>query len=246
MAKEKRPRRGVAPWFAVAVWGGCALAAAVIFRDEIYAIVTDSAAREGYIEQLRQAGIWGLAAFLCLQVLQVVVAVIPGEPIEVMAGVLYGTMGGLLVCLTGALVGSVIIYYGVKWLGADPFSAPKYHKYRFLQETKKAEILLFVLYLIPGTPKDMLLYIAPFLPVPAKTFFLLVTLARIPSVITSTFAGASLADGNWLLTGAAFVAAGALGLWGILYNEHFLAARQRRRKEKQKEQQGNIQSGNGH
>ena len=57
--------------------------------------------------------------------LQVVVAVIPGEPIEVLAGVLYGTMGGLLVCLTGALMGSVIIYYGVKWLGADPFSAPK-------------------------------------------------------------------------------------------------------------------------
>ena len=161
--------------------------------------------------------------------LQVLVAVIPGEPIEVMAGVLYGTWGGLVICLTGVLLGSVLIYYFVKSIGRNPLKNEAHVRYRILNDPKRVEVLLFLLFLVPGTPKDILLYFAPFLPVKASRFFLLATLARIPSVVTSTFAGAHLAKGDFKVTVAVFLCAGAAGLLGILYNEKLLTLLEKRR-----------------
>ena len=84
------------------------------------------------------------------------------------------------------------------------------------------EVLVFLLFLVPGTPKDILLYLAPFLPIPPRQFFLLSTLARIPSVVSSTFAGATLARGQFGLMLAVFVVTGAAGLLGILCHDKLI------------------------
>ena len=225
--KEKSTARTLqlAAWVALLLG---VLAACFVWRRPLGAILTDEAARSAFVDRLQAAGPGGFFLFLGLQVLQILVAVIPGEPVEVLAGVLYGTVGGTLACLAGIFVGSALIYWFVKCLGADPFSAPKYQKYRFLQEPKRAQTLLFILYLIPGTPKDMLLYIAPFLPVRPGAFFAICTLARIPTVVSSAFAGANLAEGDWRMMALVFAACTLLGLWGIWYNERFLAACSRR------------------
>ena len=205
------------------------LAATVLFslvhwREQLFLLISSAEAREQYIVALRESGLKGIAVFLGLQILQILVAVIPGEPIEIMAGVLYGTLGGTIICLFGALLGSVLIYYFVKGIGNNPLKNEKHHKYRVLTDLQKAEVLLFLLFLLPGTPKDILLYFAPFLPVRPKNFFVLSTLARIPSVASSTFAGANLAQGDLGVTLAVFLVTGAAGLLGILYHQKLLDA----------------------
>jgi len=79
--------------------GGMLLLALAVFgityRNEIWAVLTQQDARDAFIAFVHDSGFLGLLAFLGLQVLQVVAAVLPGESVELMAGLLYGTWGGL-------------------------------------------------------------------------------------------------------------------------------------------------------
>lgn len=71
-------------------------------------------------------------------------------------------------------------------------------KLLFLKKEKNLELIIFIIFFIPGTPKDLLTYIAPFTRIKLKTFLLLTTFARIPSVITSTIGGNALSNQNAL------------------------------------------------
>lgn len=196
----------------------------ITYRNQIYALCTDAAAREGFIAAAQESGWRGLALFFGGQILQVLVAVLPGEPFEIIAGALYGWLGGLLVCIAGLFCGTVLIYYTVKLLGAKRIPAETLHRYRFLRDSAHIKTALFLLFFIPGTPKDMLAYLGPLLPVPARTFFIIATLARIPSIVTSTIAGDSLAHGNWLVSVAVFAVTGGIALTCILLQDKLLAA----------------------
>ena len=117
----------------VLLCAGCA-AAAVAFRHEIWALITSQTARDEFVEWVRSHGVWGMLVFLALEVFQIVVAVVPGEPVQIMAGALYGPVGGLALCLVGILIGSTLIYYFVRALGAKAVDPAVLHKYRFLQD----------------------------------------------------------------------------------------------------------------
>lgn len=183
-------------------------------------------ARPEFQRQLEQwvqgAGLWGVGALFLLQLGQVVVAFIPGEPVEVVAGVMYGAVGGLVICLSGILCGSTLIFYTVRRLGRERLAKtslyPKLMAYDFLQNEEKLQAMVFLLYLIPGTPKDILVYVCALTTLSMKSFLTVSTLARIPSVISSTMAGATFANGNYLATILLFVITGAAGLAGIHYH----------------------------
>lgn len=196
---------------------------AVHYRVLIYNIITSKTAREEFIVFVRESGFKGVAAFIGLQLLQIIVAVIPGEPVELMAGVLYGTFGGLGICLLGVFIGNVIIYGVVKLLGAKSIDEETFHKYRFLRDKKNVELILFLMFFIPGTPKDILIYIGPFIPVKPMTFFLISTLARIPSIITSTYAAATLINGHWVRAIVLFAITGAVAVVCILAQDKIIA-----------------------
>lgn len=189
--------------------------------------------REAFQDSIGSMGVWGVFVMLGIQILQVVLAVLPGEPIEVMAGVLYGTWGGLAVCLLGLLIGTAVIFFTVRRLGRSfverLFSKEKLQRLSFLQDTKKLELITFILFFIPGTPKDMLTYVAGLTPIRTRDFFLIATLARIPSVITSTYAGGALIRGEFWKMLAVFLITGAAGCLGILYNNRLLDRLGRRR-----------------
>ena len=70
-------------------------------------------------QKIDALGPWGAVIFLVIQILQVVIAFIPGEPVELAAGLLYGTWGGLLICLTGILLGSSMIFAVVRRLASS-------------------------------------------------------------------------------------------------------------------------------
>lgn len=199
----------------------------VTYHQEIRAILTQQSARDAFQHFVQESGVVGFFAFLGMQMLQVIVAVLPGEPVELMAGALYGTWGGAAVCMLGLLLGSLLVYWVVRLTGPSRINAETLHKYRFLRDDAHVHFFLFLLYFIPGTPKDILLYIGPFLPVRPRTFFLIALLARIPSVLTSTYAGATLMEGRWQISIAVFAVTGALALLCIWQQERILHALRR-------------------
>ena len=144
---------------------------------------------------------------------------------ELAAGLLYGTWGGLLICLTGILLGSSMIFAIVRRFGRPLVQRlvdeESIQKYAFLTDARKLDTLIFLMFLIPGTPKDTLNYLCPLTSISPVRFLVLSTFARIPSVISSTFAGANFAEGNLLASVIVLGITSAVGLLGIRY-EHVL------------------------
>lgn len=180
------------------------------------------------IEALRSfvssMGFTGIIFMFLIQTIQVVLAFIPGEPIEIAAGTLYGTIGGTLLCLAGITAGTAIIFLLVKLLGRDIslriIGADKYRRLKFLEDPSKRDILLFLLMFIPGTPKDVLTYFSPLSGISTVRFLIIASVARIPSVITSTYVGGTLAKGDILWAVCAFLIVGAVSIGGIIiYNK---------------------------
>ncbi len=171
-------------------------------------------------------GALGVLALLGIQVLQIVVAFIPGEPVELLAGVLYGGVFGTLICIAGCVLASSMVFWLTRKLGGrltqKLFTPKRMAEYAFLRDAKKQELLIFVLFLIPGTPKDMLTYLVALTPMRLPQFLLLSNLARLPSLVSSTFLGAAARQGQWGLVLALFLVTGALGIAGILLKDRFL------------------------
>ncbi len=180
------------------------------------------------IEELRSfvssMGWAGIIFMFIIQTAQVVLAFIPGEPIEIAAGTLYGTVGGTILCLAGITAGTAIIFLLVKKLGRElslrVIGAEKYRRLKFLEDPSKRDILLFLLMFIPGTPKDILTYFSPLSGISTARFLVIASVARIPSVITSTYVGGTLAKGDILWALTVFLIVGIISIGGIIiYNK---------------------------
>ncbi len=173
---------------------------------------------KAYIESL---GPWGIVMMFFVQIAQIVVALIPGEVVEFLAGTLYGWLGGLLFCLIGIAVGQAIIFTMVRILGRSfvekVAGSDKLNKYKFLQDEKKLKRIIFILFFIPGTPKDAITYIVPLTKINLRSFLLLTIPARIPSIITSTMAGDALVSSGIETTVVIYLVIGAISLCGALF-----------------------------
>ena len=152
------------------------------------------------INDVRGAGPVGFLILLGLQFLQIVVAFIPGEVVQIAAGLLYGPWIGALVILAGCVISSAFIFALVRKLGA-PFvqsmvPVQYLEKFRKFEKTGKLNIIVFILFLIPGLPKDVFTYITPLTHMSMKNFVLISNFARIPGIVLSTYAAAGLVSGN--------------------------------------------------
>jgi uncharacterized membrane protein YdjX (TVP38/TMEM64 family) len=181
----------------------------------------------GYREQfgawIGSMGVRGMAILLGIQVLQIIVAVIPGGPVEIVAGAAYGPWKGFAICILGCLIATAGIFMTVRALGVplvERLIGKKLtDKYRFLGNTKKVALALFLLFLVPGIPKDALTYIAPLGPIKPGRFILISAVARSPAMLMSTMLGNSALQGNWALIALLFGATALTGIIGALYGE---------------------------
>ena len=171
-------------------------------------------------------GVGGWLLVFCIQIIQIVIAFIPGEPVEILAGVLYGGFGGLFLCLFGCVVASSGVFILSKRLGAPLvaklFTRSKLDEFAFLKDAKKLETIVFILFLIPGTPKDMVTYVVGTSPMKITQFLAISTFARIPSVISSTFIGSTIRQGEWEIAVLIFALTAVLGVVGIKYQERMI------------------------
>ena len=167
-----------------------------------------------------QKGLLGKAAFVGMMALQVVIAIIPGEPLEIGAGYAFGIWEGTLLCLIGQVIGSIIVFVFVKYVGIRAveafFSKEKIQSLKFLQNHKRLDLLVFILFFIPGTPKDILTYFVGLTPMSLATFLLITFFARIPSVITSTIGGDAIGLQNYQFAVIVFVVTMVISAAGIL------------------------------
>jgi uncharacterized membrane protein YdjX (TVP38/TMEM64 family) len=172
-----------------------------------------------YLKQkLREWGILAPVFFMALQALQVIVSPIPGEATGFLGGYLFGEWLGLLYSTIGLTVGSVVAFGIGRWLGAhyvrNLVKKETWDKLGFIVEAEGA-ILCFMIYLIPGLPKDMVCYIFGISPMPLWVFALVSTLGRIPGTWVLSAQGAHTATGNYvyLIVVTAVVVAVALPLY---------------------------------
>ncbi len=160
--------------------------------------------QETFKNKVNDSGFIGLLMLFGLQVAQVFLFILPGEPIEILAGMCYGGWGGLLFITISVCIITTGIFFLVRKLGrkfvydfCDEKKVKKIENSKLFKNPKKVEWIMIILFMIPGTPKDLLVYIAGLLPIKPLRFILISTFARLPSVVSSTFAGNTLMKGDW-------------------------------------------------
>ena len=178
------------------------------------------------IADVRGAGPVGFLILLGLQFLQIVVAFIPGEVVQIAAGMLYGPWLGALIILMGCVVFSAFIFALVHKLGA-PFVQSmvptKYlEKFRAFEKTGKLNIVVFILFLIPGLPKDTFTYLVPLTDMNMRTFLLLSNIGRIPGILVSTYAADGLIDGRFAESAVLFAVAAVIAVLGIVFQKRIM------------------------
>ena len=166
-------------------------------------------------------GPWGRLIFLGLTLLQILIGIIPGEPLEIGAGYAFGVWEGFLLCELGILIGSALIWCFSRYLGLRAVEAfyprEKLHELTLLKEAPRLNVTAFILFFIPGTPKDMLTYVLGLTPMKLSTCLFITVVARIPSVITSVIGGSALGEQNYPLAILVFAVTGLISLGGILF-----------------------------
>ena len=160
--------------------------------------------QEAFKNKVNDTGFVGLLMLFGLQVAQIFLIILPGEPIEILAGMCYGGWGGLLFITISVFIITTAIFFLVRKLGrrfvydiCNEEKVKNIENSKLFKNPKKIEWIMIILFMIPGTPKDLLVYIAGLLPIKPLRFILISTFARLPSVVSSTFVGHTLMRGDW-------------------------------------------------
>lgn len=179
---------------------------------------------ENFRVWVRSYGIFGKFIFIGIVILQVIVAIIPGEPVEFGAGYAFGAIEGFILTTIGITIGSLIVFLLVKKFGMAFveifFSEEKVSKIKFLKRTTKRDALIFLIFMIPGTPKDILCYFLGLTDIKISMVILISVVGRFPSVITSTISGSLMGESSYILgilvfTGTLLIS----GLGLLIYNK---------------------------
>ena len=179
-----------------------------------------------------EQGVMAPIAFLGMLILQIIVAAIPGEPLEIAAGYAFGALEGTLWCLLGAFAGRLAVFLLVRRFGTRAievfFPLDKLQSLRFLQNERRLTFWVFFLFFLPGTPKDVLCYIVGLTRLPLRSWLIISAIAPIPSIVTSTIGGDALGMGNYAFAALVFVLTLAVSGLGLLFYRGICRVRERR------------------
>ena len=145
---------------------------------------------------IADAGIWGPIIFMFLNTAQVLLAIIPGGPFEVAAGALFGPWFGTLLCDIAMTAGGMLTFFFVRKFGMkfiELFVEKKeIESVKFLHTNEKYESLLFLFFLLPGTPKDLMCYIVGLTDIKWYKWLLINLVGRFPAILLSALGGSAL------------------------------------------------------
>ncbi len=166
-------------------------------------------------------------ALMGINALQIFLAFLPGEPVELAFGYAFGFWEGTLLCMIATAIASSIVFLAVKRWGWSIvglfFDRSQLEHYSWLRNSRKLEGLMLIIFLIPGTPKDWLTYFAGLTRISFPVMIALATFGRLPSIMTSTIAASAVGDGNVRVAIIAIVIAALLAIIGGIVYKRFEA-----------------------
>lgn len=196
---------------------------AIIYHKDIWSIFASTEALRAWIASL---GFIAPLGFIALQCIQVIIFVIPGEVPQIAGGYLFGLWWGSLLSVSGIIIGSAVNFLLARLLGVPfvrlLFSPEKIDYAGRIATSPRARISMFLLFLIPGIPKDILCYGAGLTPLTLRVFLLISTLGRLPGILGSAFMGGAAAEEKWIVAGAVFLVASLLFLLGFFFKDRIL------------------------
>ncbi len=181
-----------------------------IYSKDLIAILSNQELLEKSLASLGH-GAW--IGFLLVNILQIIIAPIPGTVVGVAGGFLFGFWQGFTLNYIGILVGSMVAFLLAKWLGkpvVDKFVGGKVAKYLEKVATSKGIKGLALVLLLPFLPDDALCFVAGLTPISLKTFFVLVAVFRLPSVAVASMTGSGIVQlplTVWVIIGILALAA---------------------------------------
>lgn len=225
--QQYRTRRRVFSILSLIAFAVIMAVASVYFAVVLSPYIGDQEKFKLFLDDLGWKGRFALFALQCLQV---IVALIPGEVIEFGAGYAYGAIEGTLICLAGIAVSSSLVFLLVKKLGTPMvelfISREKMEQLKFINDESKLKCLVFLLFFIPGTPKDALTYFVGLTKLSLPQFLMITLIARIPSIITSTICGELAVDEQYWLTIVVYAITGLVSGIGYLIYKAILKKKQ--------------------
>ena len=157
---------------------------------------------------IEEAGIWGPIIFMLLNTVQVLLAIIPGGPFEVAAGALFGPWAGTLMCDIAMTAGGMMTFFFVRKFGMKFIELfvdrKEIESVKFLHSNQKYTRLLFLFFLLPGTPKDLMCYVVGLTDIKWTTWMLINFLGRFPAILLSALSGSALGEQKYGIFVAAF------------------------------------------
>lgn len=196
----------------------------VIYWDYIWGLCTKDEEITKQIQQfLNKYNSWAWLILILFMILQVVFAILPNGPFEMLAGLMYGPYLGITIALIGTTLGTLIVILLVKAFGKG-FAALFVNiddgdKYSLLKDRKRCLVIMFGLLIVPALPKDFLAFLVPFTKVKTYEYLILNLIARAPVTIFSVIVGDSLMSGNFTLAIILGVIAATIGLICIIFNK---------------------------
>jgi len=177
-------------------------------------------------EIIMSYGRYGILAFTAMQAMQVIVFFIPGEVVQIAGGFIYGTFWGSVLSLAGITVGSAAIYWLSRIYGKPlvmKVVSKRHHEFfDRLLKLGSLNYVIFMIYLIPGIPKDMFGYFCGLSEVGFGYFLLYSTIGRLPALIISSYFGAGINDGDDVVLIAIAVVMTILFIVGVFKGESII------------------------
>ena len=207
------------------------LLSVLLYRQVGIPLVRLASQPEAFRQWVEGYGPWARVVYMGLVVLQIMVAFIPGEPLELAGGYVFGAWEGTLLCLAADAIGSALVLLLVRRFGTKLvrlfFSQEKLDSLGFLKTSPRRTLLFLLVFMVPGTPKDLLCYFGGLTDIKLPALLLITILGRIPSVVTSTVGGSALGSQSYGFAAAVFAGTLLVSLGGL-----YLYRRLQRKNEK--------------
>lgn len=190
------------------------------FREPLTAVFRTPEALGSWIDERRELG---AAIYVLVQTFQVAVFIVPGEVVQIAGGYLFGVWLGTLLSVLGIGIGSSINFVVGRLFG-EPFvravlGSRRMQRLEHVSHSPRARLGFFLLFVIPGLPKDILCYFGGIAPFKYLTFMALSMGGRLPAIVGSTVMGGAARQESWIVSGTLFVLAVVLLVVGLRYHE---------------------------
>ncbi len=162
-----------------------------------------------FADSLGEHKIKSAVFYIVIQYLQIVISIIPGQIVQMAGGYLFGVVLGVVFSLIGASLGTSTAYFLGKYLGRDAvklfINTDKTDYYVERLNSKRAYLIVFILYLIPGLPKDVLAYPAGISDMKLGVFLPISLIGRLPAMIASVLIGSFYKTGHYYGAGVLII-----------------------------------------